>query len=289
MNIKNNFKKRGFTLIELLIVIAIIAILAAILFPVFGRARENARRSSCQSNLKQMGLGFMQYTQDYDEKLPSGFIFSGGTSAGTGWAGEIYPYVKSQQIFVCPSDDNRAASKISYSANRNILATAGDYGGISGATARLNATAKTVMAFETRMSAFSAFQFNWTTELSTPQGPAGGNPWFSAVGNGVGCTTDHDNCGLTYATGLLGTLTGPVTTNFEFGGGGFYGNGQFYGATGRHLEGSNFLFADGHVKWLKGGAVSPGSNAATETSAAVNGSNAAGTGVAGVAATFSAT
>ena len=62
--------KRGFTLIELLVVIAIIAILAAILFPVFARARENARRASCASNLKQIGLGLMQYVQDYDEGHP---------------------------------------------------------------------------------------------------------------------------------------------------------------------------------------------------------------------------
>src|SRR4028118_1774787 len=62
--------RSGFTLIELLVVIAIIGILASILFPVFARARENARRSSCQSNLKQIGLGILQYTQDYDEKLP---------------------------------------------------------------------------------------------------------------------------------------------------------------------------------------------------------------------------
>ena len=67
MNIKNT---KGFTLIELLVVIAIIAILAAILFPVFARARENARRTSCLNNMKQIGLGFMQYTQDYDEKYP---------------------------------------------------------------------------------------------------------------------------------------------------------------------------------------------------------------------------
>jgi len=65
---RNN--KSAFTLIELLVVIAIISILAAILFPVFGRARENARRASCMSNLKQIGLAIMQYTQDYDEKYP---------------------------------------------------------------------------------------------------------------------------------------------------------------------------------------------------------------------------
>lgn len=71
----------AFTLIELLVVIAIIAILAAILFPVFARARENARRSSCMSNMKQIGLGLMQYTQDYDERLPC--------PGATDWNGEF--------------------------------------------------------------------------------------------------------------------------------------------------------------------------------------------------------
>jgi prepilin-type N-terminal cleavage/methylation domain-containing protein/prepilin-type processing-associated H-X9-DG protein len=115
----------GFTLIELLVVIAIIAILASILFPVFARARENARRSSCQSNLKQIGLGIMQYTQDYDEKYPMG-LYNGAPNPTQGtpgmpgstfvtasdystsgnfisWMDIIYPYVKSTQIFVCPS------------------------------------------------------------------------------------------------------------------------------------------------------------------------------------------
>src|SRR6185503_6823587 len=76
--------KHGFTLIELLVVIAIIAILAAILFPVFSRAKENARRTSCASNLKQIGLGFMQYTQDFDERLPNATDGGGG---GAGKAG----------------------------------------------------------------------------------------------------------------------------------------------------------------------------------------------------------
>src|SRR5688572_3103121 len=70
-------RRFAFTLIELLVVIAIIALLAAILFPVFARARENARRASCQSNLKQLGLGFAQYVQDFDEKMPG--IYNGAT------------------------------------------------------------------------------------------------------------------------------------------------------------------------------------------------------------------
>ena len=73
-------RRIAFTLIELLVVIAIIAILAAILFPVFARARENARRAGCQSNLKQIALGFLQYAQDYDERLPN-VQDSGATTA----------------------------------------------------------------------------------------------------------------------------------------------------------------------------------------------------------------
>ena len=92
---------KAFTLIELLVVIAIIAILAAILFPVFARARENARRSSCASNLKQIGLGVMQYTQDYDEIYPP--IRHQNSTFTPNWGQMIYPYVKSTQVYRCPS------------------------------------------------------------------------------------------------------------------------------------------------------------------------------------------
>jgi len=96
-------RAKGFTLIELLVVIAIIAILAAILFPVFARARENARRTSCMSNLKQIGLGWMQYIQDYDEKLPE--YGAGGATQYPGGIFEVMqPYLKSTQVYQCPSD-----------------------------------------------------------------------------------------------------------------------------------------------------------------------------------------
>ena len=91
-------RRMGFTLIELLVVIAIIAILAAILFPAFARARENARKTSCLSNLKQIGLGMMQYTQDYDEKMLNQNV---GTGQHFGYL--LQPYLKSQQLLVCPS------------------------------------------------------------------------------------------------------------------------------------------------------------------------------------------
>ena len=90
-------RRAGFTLIELLVVIAIIAILAAILFPVFARAREKARQTSCLSNLKQLGLAFLMYAQDYDETIPGARLPYGG------WTGAVEPYTKNQQIFQCPS------------------------------------------------------------------------------------------------------------------------------------------------------------------------------------------
>ena len=116
----------GFTLIELLVVIAIIALLAAILFPVFAKARENARKATCQSNLKQIGLGIAQYTQDYDSILPPMFYYDGvaadwsnmgtgsafygdfgvGQSDGMwyGWEDMLNPYIKSYQLWACPDE-----------------------------------------------------------------------------------------------------------------------------------------------------------------------------------------
>lgn len=99
----NQRNKSGFTLIELLVVIAIIAILAAILFPAFARARENARRASCQSNLKQIGLGILQYAQDFDETMPGWYSVGTAPAGHRSWATMIQPYVKSIQIFTCPS------------------------------------------------------------------------------------------------------------------------------------------------------------------------------------------
>jgi prepilin-type N-terminal cleavage/methylation domain-containing protein len=101
----------GFTLIELLVVIAIIAILAAILFPVFARARENARRASCQSNMKQIGLGILQYVQDYDEKYSprqTSNVMVGTTLRNdVPWHFLVQPYVKSNQLFKCPPTPRR--------------------------------------------------------------------------------------------------------------------------------------------------------------------------------------
>jgi prepilin-type N-terminal cleavage/methylation domain-containing protein/prepilin-type processing-associated H-X9-DG protein len=112
-------RRRGFTLIELLVVIAIIAILAAILFPVFARAREMARRTSCTSNLKQIATGMLMYAQDYDERFPAGkpdcshgpFDSWGQGVMGwddfnmqwLGYAIMVQPYIRNIQVFNCPS------------------------------------------------------------------------------------------------------------------------------------------------------------------------------------------
>ena len=123
-------KKRAFTLIELLVVIAIIAILAAILFPVFAKAREKARQSSCLSNVKQIGLGVMQYIQDYDERFPRG---SGYTAVATvinnsaEWYINCYPYMKNSQIMTCPSYNNSNHLVYSGGQSSNALGYGVDY------------------------------------------------------------------------------------------------------------------------------------------------------------------
>ena len=99
--------RRGFTLIELLVVIAIIAILAAILFPVFARAREKARQSSCLSNVKQLSMGVLQYVQDWDEMLPVYYNPFVPDTTARYWYQVSMPYIKNTQVLVCPSRTNR--------------------------------------------------------------------------------------------------------------------------------------------------------------------------------------
>ena len=113
MNSSHQRRCRAFTLIELLVVIAVIAVLASILFPVFARARENARRTSCLSNLKQVGLAFQMYAQDYDENFPLTTVTDAGlTSDGiamtpqSSWTTSTQSYIKSVQVYRCPSDSS---------------------------------------------------------------------------------------------------------------------------------------------------------------------------------------
>ena len=109
-------ERRGFTLIELLVVIAIIAILAAILLPVFATARERARQSMCLNNCKQLGTAIYMYLQDYDEQFPY-FYWNGATwipnpATTRGWGSEIDPYVKSTKVYLCPDTNDTTCAYI---------------------------------------------------------------------------------------------------------------------------------------------------------------------------------
>ena len=140
---------QGFTLIDLLVVIAIISIIAAILFPVFAQAREKARQTACASNERQLGLVFLQYAQDSDETLPT--RGGNGNYVGAGWAGQVFPYVKNSGIYGCPDDATVAtppAVPVSYAYNAMISRTDNPAYGIAGAISGLMAPSKTVLLLE---------------------------------------------------------------------------------------------------------------------------------------------
>lgn len=228
----------GFTLIELLVVIAIIAILAAILFPVFARARENARRSSCMSNLKQIGLGIIQYTQDYDERYPlaapknlvsppdgasngpsqiqtdasmPGRYFQNRHNATWGpnfyvtWMDLIHPYIKNVQVFVCPSHTLTEVGRILPS-----------YG------------------YSTAISNWHFAYLRYCNGCGvTPDLPLG----LAQVNHPASTYLVVESQGpVSYDTGPLGQGTAARGANSEY--------------VAPHLEGGNSVYADGHAKWV---------------------------------------
>lgn len=220
--------RKAFTLIELLVVIAIIGLLAAILFPVFGRARENARRSNCQSNLKQIGLGLTQYVQDFDERLPlAGTLTTANVSPGAAayawWRIHILPYTKNTQIYLCPS--RARMSSINYyhtmsythGGQTHVLPGTWSYGVNqsampldSGTTASINIarigkTSLMPLVADSTSTLFSSDLAFYRVVNATAPGINGG----------------ADEVG-----------SGPATEEWS-----------------RHFNGSNILYADGHVKF----------------------------------------
>jgi prepilin-type N-terminal cleavage/methylation domain-containing protein/prepilin-type processing-associated H-X9-DG protein len=183
-------RRSGFTLIELLVVIAIIAILAAILFPVFARAREKARQSSCQSNEKQLMLAYLAYIQDYDERTPNQWFFSSTAGTGYMWVDAIMPYVKNLQLFDCPSAGRRTtmyttvnglgfyamnAGSVSYGINTCY------WGGYAGSAsgppanpvngrnlAQIKVPAETVCLLDATYTEYGAQYDIWSSIYSTP-------------------------------------------------------------------------------------------------------------------------
>ncbi len=209
--------KTAFTLIELLVVIAIIALLAAILFPVFGRARENARRSSCQSNLKQIGLSIAQYSQDYDETFP---LYQGG-GGGNSWDDSLNPYVKNRQIYACPSDS--IVRTASTNGVRSYSMNTGDKKPASGIDQ------KRPMNFQNTPIPIASVEDTSGT-IQVAERPSSGSS-FGIVGwSGVMCP-GVNNAGTWTGNNPQGN-TGQVSNPL-------------------HFEGWNYMFCDGHVKFLR--------------------------------------
>jgi prepilin-type N-terminal cleavage/methylation domain-containing protein/prepilin-type processing-associated H-X9-DG protein len=197
----NAGKRTGFTLIELLVVIAIIAILAAILFPVFARARENARRASCQSNLKQIGLGINMYAQDYDEKTPNYYLYYSSSPADlVYWQDLIQPYARSTQLMVCPSDTAPFTHAVYPSTPNPFPNSYGANEGPFGGGSPLGVSLAAIEEVSTTLMVMDATTF----EVYKP---------------------GH--------TDVVVVAADPMRISK------------------RHLEGANYAFVDGHVKWLK--------------------------------------
>ena len=269
-------KRRAFTLIELLAVIAILGLLAAILFPVFAHVRENGRRAMCLSDERQLGMAVMQYAADNEETFPAG-THGGGTSLpssirqesggnGMGWAGEVYPYVKSASAFACPDDApvssvtahvrgldgvklSLSGVPLSYGYNSGLAGgLVPGMPGINGKTDRLPQPSGTVLLFEITGD---------TVDVTQPdEGASQGVTLFSASGDGLGLgaavAPQKDGRmpplivqGIFYATGRFVGASDRPPGDPDGGAGDFFPD-----PAGRHSGGSNFLLADGHVKWV---------------------------------------
>ena len=250
----------GFTLIELLVVIAIIAILAAILFPVFQKVRENARRTACLSNEKQLGLAFIQYVQDSDEKFPPSQDVNNVL-----WPTFIFPYLKSGDynstngqtlgtsgVFLCP-DFPAPQQGTTYGVNTSVMTLAPGPGGWPSATlAQLQSPADTVLVAEQGVNdgggAYNYFdpeEDYWTDGMGTAPDYIGTG--FYDLGGKTGGNSGANGGGGAEGGDCDGSYTVNDPNNYP-------GCGMF--PRYRHANTSNFIFTDGHCKAITRGRLS---------------------------------
>ena len=228
----NRKERRAFTLIELLIVIAIIAILAAILFPVFARARENGRRASCASNMKQIALAMIQYSQDADGRMFPAQGDSGGELSALSF---VLPYLKSTQVFHCPS---AKLTKGNAPTALVPLAVNATHYGLPYSNSTSNGS-KTVV---TLLSAAMAPMPTKMDKIPSPTTTCMLAEVDATCSPGPGW--DHFRANDLNNNGMCGKVAG------------------FHAGTNpRHFDGNNYAFADGHVKWLNNDKVAPTGNA----------------------------
>ncbi len=248
--------RKAFTLIELLVVIAIIAILAAILFPVFGRARENARRTSCSSNMKQIGLAMLQYAQDYDEMMPFKLGYFNVSGPISTWDNLIEPYAQksgmktsggvfygtgSQPYMVCPSDSvvRPAASGVKMNSPRSygLVGTSGGFTNISANYAWTNYTADALGS--KYFPGKNLSQFSKPSEsFMVVECPMNGNI-VGGYNNDIIYSPSS-----TAPTGTAQDGYGSVAPSQNVG-------VNADGKLGSHFNGWNYLYFDGHVKYLR--------------------------------------
>ena len=278
-NHSHSQRASAFTLIELLVVIAIIAILAAILFPVFARARENARRSSCQSNLKQIGLGMEQYKNDYDQNFPPVVIpFSG--SPQNSWPTLIEPYIKSSQVYTCPSategamtPDPQLVNPSNGGRSRYCGTTYFDDFGTTSTVSKVFNLTYTRNVIPNAASAWT--QATWGLYNSTnptTATPVSGNlakQGFVGVGTTSSITEAEMEAPATVIhitdgmTGTSSATSDPCTQGNSMRGiteelrTDHFNNSTASKVAPRHFEGFNALYGDGHVKFRKWGSTKP--------------------------------
>lgn len=253
--------KKGFTLIELLVVIAIIAILAAILFPVFAKAREKARQSACENNLKQIGLGFNMYSNDNDELFPN--IIN--------WGAVIYPYVKATGVYHCPDDTNQSTgaatggTPISYAMNENL--------NVNNLSA-ISSPSVTVLATEFATTNVNVIDINDGNTYPYTEG----NVLTTATGTGIALLTTIGStpaAGGPYNYNTVNTAYTSVLAGSNTFGTGVWGGLATLGAGAAsyptiHDPGIFCLAADTHVKMLRPERISGGYTAGNTSSAPVN-------------------